>query len=65
MLMKLTTPFTIINYALNDVWKMHDFNYQLPKDTFNEYWDEECILHPTNSHCKIYEQQLTDYYLIN
>ena len=55
MLMKLTTPFTIINYALNDVWKMHDFNYQLPKDTFNEYWNEECILHPTNSHCKIYD----------
>ena len=53
--MKLTTPLTILNNSLNDVWRMHDFNYQLPKDTFNEYWDEECILHPTNSHCKIYD----------
>ena len=53
--MKLTTPFTILNNSLNDVWRMHDFNYQLPKDTFNEYWDEECILHPTNSHCKIFD----------
>ena len=30
-------------------------NYQSPKVTFNEYWDEECILHPTNSHCKIFD----------
>ena len=51
--MKLTTPFTILNNSLNDVWRSHDFYYQLPKDTSNEYWDEECILHPTNSHCRI------------
>ena len=43
----------ILNNYLNDVWKMHDFNYQLPKETFNEYWDEECILHPINSNCTI------------
>ena len=53
--MKLTTPFKILNNSLSDLWKMHDFNYQLPKDTFSEYWDEECILHPTNSHCKIFD----------
>ncbi|MDC3168144.1 hypothetical protein OA867_01830 [Prochlorococcus sp. AH-716-D22] len=53
--MKLKTPFTVLNNSLSDVWKMHDFNYQLPKETFSEYWDEECILHPTNSHCKIYD----------
>ena len=56
--MKLTIPFTIINNSLNDVWKMHDFNYQLPKDPTKEYWYEECILHPTNSHCKIFDEQL-------
>ena len=43
----------ILNNYLDDVWKMHDFNYQLPKETFNEYWDEECILHPINSNCTI------------
>ena len=53
--MKLKTPFTILNNSLNEVWWMHDFNYQLPKETLNEYWDEECILHPTNSHCKIFD----------
>ena len=54
--MKLTTPFTITNYVLNYVRKMRDFNYQLPKDKTNEYWDEECILHPINSHCKIIDE---------
>ena len=53
--MKLTTPLTIHNNLLNDVWRMHDFNYQLSKDNFNEYWDEECILHITNSHFKIFD----------
>ena len=53
--MKLTAPFKILNSAFNDIRKMHDFNYELPKDRFDEYWDEECIVHPTNSHCKIYD----------
>ena len=53
--MKLTSPFKILNASINDFWNMHDFNYQLPKNNPNKYWDEECILHPTNSHCKIYD----------
>ena len=53
--MKLTTPFSILNNSLGDLWKMHDFNYQLPKDTFSKYWAEECILHPTNFHCKVFD----------
>ena len=53
--MKLTKPFTILNYSLNDVWKIYDFNYQVTKDSYSEYWDEESILHPINSHCKIFE----------
>ena len=53
--MRLTTPLTALRNATSDVWRMHDFNYKLPKENFNEYWDEECILHPTNSHCKIYD----------
>ena len=53
--MKLSTPFTILNNSLNDAWTMHAFNYLLPKDTFNEYWDQECILHPINSYCKIFD----------
>ena len=53
--MKHTTPLKIRNNSLNDIWKMHDFNYQLPKDTSNAYWDEVCILPPTNSHCQIFD----------
>jgi hypothetical protein len=52
--MKLTTPFTALRTATSDMWRMHDFNYQLPKKEFKKYWDQECIAHPTNSHCKLY-----------
>ena len=51
--MKLTTPFTALRNATSDMWRMHDFNYQLPKKEEN-YWNDECIAHPTNSQCKIY-----------
>lgn len=52
--MKLQTTFRILRNSLSDVWKMHDFSYQLPKEVLKEYWEEECIKHPTNSHCKVY-----------
>ena len=29
--MKLTTPFTALRNVTSDIWRMHDFNYQLPK----------------------------------
>ena len=53
--MKLTSPFTILNNSLNNIWKIYDFNCQLSNDTSSEDWDEECILHPTNSHFKIFD----------
>ena len=52
--MKLTTPFTALRNATLDMWRMHDFNYQLPKKKEKKYWNGECIAHPTNSHCKLY-----------
>ena len=52
--MKLTTPFTALKNATSDIGKMHDFNYELPKKDEKEYWNQECMEHPTNSHCKIY-----------
>ena len=30
--MRLTTPFTALRNATSDIWRMHDFNYQLPED---------------------------------
>ena len=50
--MKLTTPFTALRNVTSDMWRMHDFNYQLPKE--KEYWNQECMMHPNKSHCKIY-----------
>ena len=29
--MKLTTPFTVLRNATSNTWKIHDFNYQLPR----------------------------------
>ena len=41
--MKLTTPFTALKNATSDIWKMHDFNYQLPKEVKHDYWEKEYI----------------------
>ncbi len=55
--MRLVSPFTILNGAVSDVWRMHDFNYHLPitKETRTFNWENECIDNPTKSNCKIYE----------
>ena len=55
--MKLTTPLTALRNATSDMWKMHDFDYQLPIPKRKEkqgYWIQECTSHPTHNHCKIY-----------
>ena len=54
-LMKLKTPFSIIKNALSDIQVMHDFNYEIPTETREEFWLNECDRHPTNSTCKTYE----------
>ena len=53
--MKLKAPFSFIKTALNDIRVMHDFNYVIPLETREEFWEKECDLHPTNSTCKKYE----------
>ena len=53
--MKLKTPFTVIKNALSDIRRMHDFSYTVPTETRDEFWDKECIKHPTASTCKVYE----------
>ena len=52
--MKFTTPFAALRNATADMWRMHDFNYQLPQQELKKYWDQECTAHPANSHCKLY-----------
>ena len=52
--MKLRTPFFIKN-ALSDIRVMHDFNYEIPAETREEFWKEECEIHPTSSTCKVYD----------
>ena len=53
--MKLRTPFSIIKSALSDIRVMHDFNYEVPGETREEFWKEECAIHPTSSTCKVYD----------
>ena len=53
--MRLRTPFTVIKSALNDIRTMHDFNYTVPTETRDDFWDKECNEHPTASTCKVYE----------
>ncbi|WP_146216382.1 hypothetical protein [Prochlorococcus marinus] len=53
--MKLRTPFNMIKNALSDIRTMHDFSYTVPNETREEFWDKECISHPTASTCKVYE----------
>ena len=52
--MKLSTNLIFFRNAISDIWRMHDFNYQFHKDKGQDYWEKECIKHPTSSHCKIY-----------
>ena len=53
--MKLKTPFSIIKNALSDIHLMHDFNYEIPPETREEFWKNECDLYPTKSTFKTYE----------
>ena len=53
--MKLKTPFSFINNALSDIRVMHDFNYEIPAETREEFWNNECEIHPTSLTCKVYE----------
>jgi len=52
--MKFTTPFAALRNATADMWRMHDFNYQLPQKELKKYWDQECTAHPANIHYKLY-----------
>ena len=52
--MKLNTPFAALRNATADILRMHDFNYQLPKEEKQNYWEIECLNHPTNKNCLVY-----------
>ena len=52
--MKLTTSFAAFENITPYIWRMNDINYKLPKETKQDYWDKECIDHPTSAHCKVY-----------
>ena len=52
--MKITTPFNALRNATSDIWRMHDFNYKLPKEAKRDYEEKECIENSNSSHCKLY-----------
>ena len=52
--MRLTTPINALRNATSDMLRMHFFNYKLPKEVKQDFWQQECIDHPTTTHCKVY-----------
>ena len=46
--MKLRTPFSVIKNALSDIRVMHDFNYEIPAETTEEFREVECEINPTS-----------------
>ena len=50
--MKLATPFNALKNATSDIWRMHDFNYKLPKEAKQDYWERECIDNPMSVYYK-------------
>jgi len=55
-IMKLIDPLIALKNSLSDIRKIHDFNYTVPAETRDEFWNKECLNHPTASTCKIYEE---------
>ena len=53
-LMRLTTPLNALKNATSDIWRMHDFNYKLPKEAKQDFWEQECIENQTSANCKLY-----------
>ncbi len=50
--MKLFNPFTVLKNVLSDIRRMHDFLYNIPPETHDEFGERECDEHPTTSTCK-------------
>ncbi len=70
--MKLTSPFTILRDAFQDKAPLsticfidetqvalEECGFQVEGKTEGsklDFWDEECEEHPTNSHCKVFDE---------
>tara|TARA_B100000212_G_scaffold111015_1_gene82606 strand:- start:241 stop:405 length:165 start_codon:yes stop_codon:yes gene_type:complete len=50
---KLTTPFNALRNATLDMWRMHYFNYKLPKEVKQDFSEKECMDHSTIAHSNI------------
>ena len=48
--MKLTAPLNALRNATSDMWRMHDFNYKLPKEVKNDYLEKEYLDNQISSH---------------
>ena len=48
--MILNTLYAALKNATSDIWRMHDFNYELPKDLRKGYWEKEYLDRPSSAH---------------
>ena len=56
--MRLPIPLAALSHATSDIWRMRDFNYQLPKDQIQEFIegllpDTRLIIEPKIDGCAI------------
>jgi len=55
--MELATPFNALENTTSDIWRIHHLNYKVSKKANQNYWEKECIDHPTSTHCKVYKSK--------
>ncbi len=47
--MKLSSPYIILKSLISDLRRMHDFSYELPTETQDEFSEKEFAGHPISS----------------
>ena len=50
--MKLAYSFNALRNTTSYIWCIHDFNYMLPKEAKQDYWERECIDNPMSVYYK-------------
>ncbi len=56
---KLRTPFSVIKNAFSDTRVMHDFNYEIPAETKEEFWKKNVKATQPRQHTKFMKTNKT------
>lgn len=53
--MKKILPLNVLGGIFSNTLITSDFDQKSIKERKKDYFDQDCISHPTGSHCKIYD----------